>query len=55
MGTGCGIPKRNPLQPPLPRDLTQLHFSPYSDSCKMLSRFGLRPAAGPPVGRFPTG
>ena len=43
MGTGCGFPKQDPPPPRLSRDATQLHNTPYNDSCKKLSRFGLRP------------
>ena len=36
MGTGRGVPKPDPLRLPVPRDATQLHQSPYNDSCKKL-------------------
>ena len=43
MGTGCGFPKQDPPPPRLSRDATQLHNTPYNDSCKKLLRFGLVP------------
>ena len=36
MGTGCGFPKQDPPPPRLSRDATQLHNTPYNDSCKKL-------------------
>jgi hypothetical protein len=40
MGTGCGFPKQDPPPPRLSRDATQLHNTPYNDSCKKLASKG---------------
>ena len=40
MGTGCGFPKQDPPPPRLSRDATQLHNTPYNDSCKKLVSVG---------------